>query len=283
VGLQGYDGVRDLLRLFRLFLLKGPLRQDVNLYHDTGRSSNAQLPALVITAGELDEALLGLTAEPLVDAYLAPKIDGLFAWQSFKWYRRQRSGQFRDALRNAQANRAFISRSIETGLVITYLFRSMMFLAIYPVRPLLRRFLWLQLRKLLLAQASGLPPDEFNDATLAVRSDIGVPGVFEEGTPWNVAELIAGGHWLLPAVVERKRYAFLWSLDSLAERLGQATLWPKIERHVSLLERKRGYPVDQKERLVLQRACLVLEEKIAELGGAVQLSHSRYYGDTKIL
>jgi hypothetical protein len=153
------------------------------------------------------------------------------------------------------------------------------------LRPLLRAYLRRSLRSLMLAQASGLPPHEFNSANLAVRPDIRVPGVFDEGKVWDVAELVAGAPSLLPAEVEKERYAFLWSPDTLAERLAQSRIWPRLDtpEYWSMLTRERGYSLGEEEFLGLKRACLVIEEKARELGGAVQLTHSGYYGHPAIV
>jgi hypothetical protein len=50
-----------------------------------------------------------------------------------------------------------------------------------------------------------------------------------------------------------------------------------------LLERERADLQDDEERVGLQRACLVIEERAREVTGAVQLSHSGYYGHPAVL
>jgi hypothetical protein len=268
----------------------GKQRRDVNLYHIPPvalyRVPSLQIDpfatpveALVVTAGQLDEALLGLSAEPLAVSYLRPEIDKLVSWR-FNWRLSQLPSGVDFVLYFTSIQRAF------AWLILVA--RNLLKLLLWPIyasilRPLSRAYLWNSLRRLLLAQATGLSPHEFNAASLAVRAEIGVPEVFDEGTAWNIAELIAGEPSVLPYPVERQRYAFLWSGEALTTRMSQSLIWPQIMCREPTLERTRGYPLEHEESLSLKRACVVLEEKASELGGAVHLAHSGYYGHRTVM
>jgi hypothetical protein len=133
-----------------------------------------------------------------------------------------------------------------------------------------------------LSQATGLHPGEFDGAAISIQSNIGIPEIFDE-TVWDIAELAASVPSFLGVPADKERYKFLWSSDALAARITTSNTWSLIESHRRHIERERGFDISAEERLALQRTCLVIEEKARELSGAVQLSHSGYYGHPEML
>jgi hypothetical protein len=247
-----------------------------NIYYqpEYRRSSRPRIETLVVSAAHLDEALLAHSAEPLVDAYLAPEIDKLTNWTS-KW----RSAVRPSGIPLAEFDmRAFAFLFLTISNVLRLAANSVL----APLRPILRAYLRRFVRRLMFTQATGLPSYELDGATISVRTDIG-DEAFVEGKVWNVAELAASAPSLLPPRVDKERYAFLWLEGALNARLGKSSLWQQVGKHQSALERERGHDLDDQERAALQRACLVIEERAGEFSGAVQLTHSGYYGHPVVL
>jgi hypothetical protein len=275
--LQGVSCLLPLGGVLSISLPDGKL-PDVNniYYHPTlFYRTRKRIEAFIVTAGQMDEALLGLSAEPFVDAYLALQMDKQRTARRVQWRFSRPIGApsyefdmetFR-FLRLAGIN---VLKVVVEG-------------ATRPLWPILQTYLRRTLRKLILSHATGLPPQEFKGAWISARTGIGRREEFDEGKIWDISELASRTPSLRQSVIEEKRYSFLWSSETLALRLGHSRIWPQITKYYPLLERERADLQDDEERVGLQRACLVIEERAREVTGAVQLSHSGYYGHPAVL
>jgi hypothetical protein len=159
-----------------------PVYRDTNIYHHTSSKQPEwtldnsvhkapPLASLVLSAGLLDEALMGLSIEPLVYGFLSPELKKRLTPRFWPGRRPIRSGE-----EWVNADPSFWGRT-PLRLIST------------PVKAVLSRvsrpWVYPRVIELILDSASaagfGLPPDEFSNAVLTPKTELKVPGVFEPG------------------------------------------------------------------------------------------------------
>jgi hypothetical protein len=230
-------------------------------------SAGPRLPALVVNAGALDEALMALSSEPLVKMFVRPMVADFTEFRLETEAPPPEVGVPHDlegavrVLRNA----GLWARRISLGPIMAML------------RPLVQRRAtdWLMntFRQVLVSGASGLPPHEVDDADLAVstRADV---AALDEGEVWDLSEYLAGHRAEAETVIDPRRYAFFWDAAARETRFRQSRI------HAQL-----AGPYANDPRLAeaeFQRMCLAIEERALEVMGGVEVLHSRYHHDPAI-
>jgi hypothetical protein len=262
-------------QFYKLLKLNIRAPGDSNIYYNLdGGIVPQRLRALVITFGELDEPLLGLSIEPMIDAYVTPLVKKYINWNlKFNWHLKwswrpltpvasPQPSKY-TAIRNeylvkhkvwspasllVQPEKLVYKFAYGFGRLAFYVIKAGVWpIAITVVVPFLRAFVQDKFRKMIFAQASGLPADDFSGSSLSVRTNIGVPSAFDEGKVWNAAALVAGEPSFEAVSTEQGRYAFLWLPDQCEKRLHHSRIWNKIRHHLNTVERKRGTSLDQEE------------------------------------
>jgi len=203
--------------------------QNTNVYFDEGvlpkndarnGSGRTTLPldALVVTAGLLDEALLGMSAEPLVFAALVPQIRSAV-------FKKTRWGLPPPPV--GASAKEFWHHPVHimwfSVRLIAQTTRNIVVLAFYPAvwlwRTGLASYLKNKILQVVSAAAFGLPPTEFAGARIAVRTDPGIPKLMRCHL-WATASLLInrptssaknGLHARIPST----RYAYLFDPTEL--------------------------------------------------------------------
>ena len=187
--------------------------------------------ALVLHAGLFDEALFGLSTEPLVYGALAPQIHSLLR-PPFEF----------------QIERPPIGRTMSPSDLV----RQVVGLAIKNVVAGSARLFGFILRrvgrgatgKLLQVVAGagiGISARELSDSIIVPRHDIGVPEFFKE-VVWDVRDELLES---LPAARSReevsRRYKCLWDKDELDRMVSGSTLWKQMMPQLDEIERHYRY------------------------------------------
>jgi hypothetical protein len=238
--------------------------------------------ALVISMGLLDEALLGLSAEPIVYGLLAPRIRAMF--EPRQSISREPMGNDSDDL-SAVMTGALQWMGRESWQKTAALRRWISWATSPLHRPAFQLLINTAesfLLRVIASAAFGVPPQEFSDSTIVVKKEIAVPQFFSEvhmdvSPSFQAEEPNAPqtSHVAEPADVNR--YAFLANddlLEKLAARSSLCGELEKSERH--LVARYRDYPEGGAGLLTrLRRISLTLEHRLGDL--ATGLGHGRYY------
>lgn len=258
---------------------------DVNMYHKITSSHQMEwtlddkvqkappLKTLVLSAGLLDEALMGLSIEPLVYGFLSPVLKERLTPDFFPSAPPIRSGEKDTMLTGTK--RLLWS-------VINYV--------LAPVTAVLLRALrwWMQprLTELMLDSASsagfGLPIHEFSNAVVIPLKELKVPDVFETGDVVDVTQLFAMARLTLPPPATPAGFDFLWDQSALEEWLEKSFTWPKVKPYLSDLKARTGRNDDPFE-LEVKRLCAIIDVRVREFGGMVELFHSKYYADEQVI
>ena len=269
---------------FTAFIDLNPPISDFNPYFREGKvraptttpeTSKLPLRTLVIDAGILDEVFLGYSAEPLVYGGLQPQIHMLFADSrsgvDVESEPGQPPGLARLLIRFAlESGRQLISRTFRP--LIVWLWES---------------YLTVKFVQMLSAFALGMPTRQFAPGLLMVTHQIDLPRFFDEYL-WNVTEILITQSPIRPLSVEgrKERFAFLWDKRELERLKSQSSLWPRFDlADRSLARRYRPFPQVREAELMdrLAQTTIMLEQRMAELVGSVDLVHSAYYTNDVII
>jgi hypothetical protein len=272
-----------------LEVLRSPERHDTNVYFDLGRSElrglaqamgsdkRLRLRCLVVSAELFDEAFLALSAEPVLVGALKPQIR--------KWLRLEPPGagapdEAETTLYSERGIDWWVARhrfGLGTVLVKvirlpgTVLARLSRFLWRQSLGPLVERVVMSVMRSVIQLIATGLHPQEMRHGReIALASRIGVPAVFEEGEPWDVTPIALAIPAFRGSARESERFAFL-----------KGTPLPKgaADNHF-LFGSLHAQGVTNAETL---KIALMVDERVREAVGAVQLAHSVYYGNEEVI
>ncbi len=283
---------------------------NTNLYflRRPGAPSNpaaSRIPALVVTARYLDEALIGLSSEPFVYANLAKRIDELLRLPVERTGRRAHHLLgFDNGVRPGYVGPMgwLFQRIVNSGSVV--------FLVVW--KPLRRHCVGPRMTQALLnilnSAACGIPADELRGARLAVLPRLDLPEVFDEEYQ-DVTDLFLR----LPrvsnpndgrAAIERvnERYAFLQSDDALARKMQTESLdgsgpWAALvasfdklySRYTASfeLESAAAPAVARMSRAEFEaetaRAWFTILERAKEASGAIDLNHSLYQSNPAVV
>lgn len=264
-------------------------RHDTNIYFNIPQNTVAGPIArpwrlCVIQSGFLDEALLALSAEPLLFAELGPllkrplgprltwtmtpDVTGEFAWKvpfNADWY-------------------LTMLRKI-TGLVLRWIYNitigSVLRLVGWFVTIATHRYLLKILLRSISSSGFGIPDHEFRAARIRV---IGNPALefFFEQEMWVATEALIAEAPVRPTAADRQaKWGFLSSDQLLEQALPSSQIWRRIITAAPRLRERFG--LASQDPTWLQRLSLALEERLREAAGLVPLNHSAYYSNTKVI
>jgi hypothetical protein len=279
-----FTGFWMFLATVSAFIDLTPTISDFNPYFREGEvhaptmlpeDSKLPLHTLVINAGILDEVFLGFSAEPLVYGGLQPQIHMLFAQSEADVDVGNEPGQ------PPGPARLLIRSTLRWGVRMTS----------WTFRPLIvwlwERYLTVKFVQVLSAFALGMPARQFAPGLLLVSHRINLPRFFREYL-WNVTEILVTRSPIQPLSPDgrKERFAFLWDERELERLKNQSMLWPRfIQADRSLARRYRPFPdVHQAELMKrLAQTTFMLEQRMVELVGSVDLIHSAYYNNEVII
>src|ERR1700682_3560098 len=151
---------------------------------------------------------------------------------------------------------------------------------LWPTKKLLARYLRRKLFELVKTAGYGISPAELRDAELDVEIIPRLRRIIDDHL-WLVTDDLARE---APSKAERTaadRYAFLWDCSKLQEQISNSPLlkhlWPLLARRDPDL----GVPLPLDD--TTSRLILTLEERMRELLGLVDLSHSHYYSNREVI
>lgn len=270
--------------LLGLAISSGSSKRDLNPYFDVRprkvfapvRESAIPYKTLVVNAGPLDEVILGFSSEPLIFSALLPLVRSVTRPRLA--FRLPKAPIGRDPKFSSQLWRFSLAAS-----------RFIQALVLLPLRPVVRmweRVLVEKIVQLISIPSMGFGSEEFDDAKLTVENTIGIPDFFAEETFDASASLAS--HPQFDSEAEGKRYAryeFLWNKEELQKRRDSSWLWPKMLQSRQELDHlhRRYFSGAQFTMDKLLPTCLALEERLKEVAGSVQLTHSAYYSDAAVI
>ena len=290
-------------------------RWDTNYYFDARALSRlfgpkvASVPALVVTARYLDEALLFLSAEPLAHLFIVSRVlnrlRGLLHWKSPDAAERHSShlvGEDPDALRSGTVLVDLVAKLV--GGVLK--------LVAAPLGWCIRKaFLERVTTRLVIdaleSAAFGLPMEEVRHASVEVKEQPDQPGFFTE-TLWRTQDLALLAAPPPPRIAgdAADRYAHLTDEQALrrrreraekveedeaenreAKRKATENTWMRLAALAPSICRAKNPMASQQEidayKEHLARLWFTLEERASELGGSVELVHSLYYSNERVV
>jgi hypothetical protein len=264
------------------------------------RGTMLPLRGLAITAGFLDEALLGLSTEPLVFAALVPQIRKL-VFRPMQWKLSGKrigadytAGSELDDLGNPREAPSPVEMTRKFVQVVSLVVRNAILLLFYPPLLLYRRWLeWYLTNRILQIVSSaafGLPPDEFTDARITVRSDPYVRR-FIECKMWDTASILIKQP---PSKSEtgnqieqmQNRYAFILDHDKFDTELASSWVWERVRSCLDDIHlRYIDYPGLHQQNLdkELSIVAVVLQKRLEEFIGLVKWTHSDYYTNADVV
>ena len=264
---------------------------DTNVYFDWGREylrrvsealkMQGRIRCLVVSAGLLDEALLGLSAKPVVE--------GVFRPQLREWLGLEPKGRGGEpSTRSVAVSAIGIDWGVDTGLIVKGLlgraFKALLFLPWKGLKILWRSLLapvletqtLVTVRRVAEMIATGLPAHVLRSATVDVDPNIGVDGVFEQHS-WNVTERSFSVVPFQRVQREGDRFAFLLAGHDL----------PSVdeERHLLYKALSERAPLEDRDQQTVQllQTALAIDERVGEAKRSVGLVHSTYYGDEEVI
>lgn len=269
-----------------LFVARAPPKPASNLYFDSMRNPlvhachgrpERRLGVLVITAQQLDEALLGLSARPAVFAYMTPHIRTLLT-----------PGFGLESLPPPHSNEtlgAALLRMVEWtgGLLLRNVASLLAWTVLAFLRPRLIRGFTDKLVNIVSAASLGVPAGEMRRADIEVSGDPRVAGAMRVET-WSTARLLAQLQLLNhdAAGENEARYRFVWN-DHALDTMSSDT-WNRVKEHEAHILRRFRYDHDVTLFTAdLKRTCATLDERVKEVTGSVSLTHKAYYGDERVI
>jgi hypothetical protein len=267
-------------------------RDDANIYFAVPQTYMSEQPRearerwqlLAIHAGLLDEALLGLSAEPLVAAGLGPLLRRPLV-PSLRWGIGKDPiglispvtplvGDFARLARQCALVCALWIHNLTVGFVLRTVAWIVAFVA--------HGFLLNAAIRLVSSIGMGVPDDELSDSRMSV---IPVPslGAFFAQESWDATQVLIEEPAKAPTPREQHlQWRFLSDPQALEAEIRTSLIWPYLKARQS--DRMDvGSAVAQPERLQIQRTSVALEHRIREALGLVPLNHSSYYGNSQVI
>jgi hypothetical protein len=300
-------------------------RFNTNLYfaeHGEVRRPVRPLDSLVVSAEYLDEALLALSAEPLIETEVAPRIDAwiypdlrkrlvnLSGWVRSRVRRKapRADEDFRHPFERYRSitGRYHNSFMAGSGAIVVFLVRlplliSRLVLSVVGAIPrsLVRDWLVRMVTDTATATIHGLPIEEVRGARIDVSSRIGIDAVFAE-QHLDVSAQVLDARRATSLAIDATRYGFLTNAAILKARrdteVESAGAWLRLEKRLpdlyrryaasGLLEaslRPRTGMTDQAFADRLASGWFVAMERFRELNGSVELFHATYYSDPAVI
>jgi hypothetical protein len=273
-----------VLFAFGLAMFLTSSRSELNLYFEdtlTGylllnypvrMTSDAVLPlkALVITSGLLDEVLLGMFSEPIVKAVIDDQVNRL-VFETHERPSRPPTG---------------IAQGVFTPILSRTIYRARVAAkfalrpVLWPVKALLARYMRRKLFELVKTTGYGVEASELRDASVEVDVYPRLRRVIEDHL-WVVTGDLAREPPSRAEGSAVERYAFLWDRNALQKQVSKSTLfehlWPLLVQRDPASGAR--LPLDDTTSAII----LTLEERIRELLGLVDLSHSHYYSNDEVI
>jgi len=267
-------------------------RGDTNIYFAVPRGIIADQPPegrarwrlLAIHTGLLDEALLGLSTEPLVAAGLGPVLRrplvpplqwhigedpiGLFAPTT------PIIGDFARLVRQGALVAALWIYNLTVGFVIRTLAWSVALVA--------HQLLLNTATRLVSSVGMGVGDDELRGARMHV---VPVPSIedFFAQEAWDATHALIEEPAKAPGPGEQQaQWKFLSDPQALAAAIEKSVIWPFLEPR-GIGQSGLDSEAARSEVLKLQRISVALEQRICEALGLVPLNHSSYYDNPTVI
>jgi len=265
-------------------------RSDRNVYFDIYSGAESPRPRelpwrlSVIQAGLLDEALLALSAEPLILAELAPRLRRPLTPRLSWSLPPDPTGQYRMMvpltpqymLRIARRGIALASRWFYNA-TIGFVLRLVGWIATFVAHQFLLR----TLLRSLSSGGFGLPEHEFHEARVNVQSEPSLQAFFQQEM-WDATQALVAEAPVRPTAADRHaKWGFLWDNDLLARGVETSPIWKRLSKAIPRPTQNQGAQLH--DQLRLQRVSLALEERLREASGLVPLNHSGYYSNQKVI
>ena len=244
------------------------------------------LGALVVHAGLIDEAQLAMSSYSIALAYLSPILDSLTSFRPRPRVTERVRGSTGDKLADAILSvQGWLTHAIAAVFMI--LATPLTWVASIVTRRLGRTLL----SRVLASAATGVGPHEFSLARITTEPWIGVPLIRE--WVWDVSRLLV----LTPPKSatnagpnetrgDKVRFSFLWDSKALADKEGESVLWERVRKSLPKAGGwhgafEAGGEANGNDRLL--RGCLILQEHIKGIAGAIELTHSAYYSNDDVI
>ena len=239
------------------------------------------LRTLVVNAAHADEALVSLTAEPLVYAGLMPALGNLIT-PRLSWNPPAPPETWNDDDLGA----AILRRAVWALLhVVRFPFRLVWLSYLRIRRHLVEDFLAGKLLTIVQTTSIGLDVDTVGGGALRVTDALDMHTDFDTDH-WDVAVHLSQADQVAAHPAPEPQRGATWLSDDavLEERAKASGLWRAVEPQLPALYRRYGVEADGSElRRTLMRNSVSLEDKIGSLTGHVELTHSGYYSDPVIV
>ena len=258
---------------------------DTNLYFDETSLNKlkpqAPTPALVVSAGRLDESFLAMSADPFAVAFFVPQLSAILGNSLDSPAYDEQTGR---SIGFSVLGEAYIDLLARGAWKIGYLLVSPIWVPLRDrvIHPLLSRVL-LDVVK---ATAFGLPPSELAGARIEISNRLQLPTWFEE-THVDAADVLlhAPPPVTTPVPPEQAaaQYEFLHVDEQLELKKPLSALWKTVS--AAMPDIRRHYRDQEPARLErdLLLHSVMLEERLKEIAGSVPLTHSRYYSNQQII
>jgi hypothetical protein len=294
-----------------LAFLRGYLesrRINTNIYFRSNPAPGEPLRCLTISAHLLDEALLALSAETIVYALLVPKI-----WDLIGMRRRS----FHDLLSSSSTGQAPIGAEEAENIAAYKKYSVLLLRAIlgllymvtvhwwwrYVVRLLVAPLAVGLVMNVVMSTAYGLPPRELRRARIHVSSSLDLPGAFDV-EEWSIGkEVLDESASSAPAPQSAEeistRYKHLVDDTELKLKVKESVAckalfsWERVQSFMpemydrylrSFSAEAKGSALDRdKFQREVARMWFTLQERTKEVIGAVELNHSLYYANPRVI
>jgi hypothetical protein len=268
------------------------LRRDTNVYFDMDSGYTAVVAGTtrapwrlsIIHAGLLDEALLALSAEPLVFAELAPRLKRPFT-PGLSWVlppdptgvRSMTVVPGSDDLVKLACQAAALAVQWGYNVSVGLALRFVGWIAALVAHRLILRTLLRSVN----SGGLGIPEHELRDARIDVVPIPSLRAYFDQET-WDMTQALVDEPPVgLTTADRRAQWGFLWDQEQLAAQIRESQIWKRISPTVPLIQKHRGAQFE--DHRWLQRVSVAVEERIREASGLVPLNHSGYYSNQKVI
>jgi hypothetical protein len=259
-------------RLGRIVLMGTPFLSTYghNLYFHDSFHFGFSRDVLAVTSRALDEILLGMACEPVAESFIVPQVRSFLG----RWF----------FLNKPATKKRSLIRTC-CAWIIFVVWRSTLYSLAWCAARITERIVMAVLRRSIRAFVSGVPAgDRRGSPNLAVKSEPPESKVLDFVT-WDVTNILLSGtseepsHPAAETEDSQGKYDFLWNQELFDAKLATSFLWKAYTKTAKL--RRWGRPLYEPESL--QRACVTLEQKILDVLGAINLDHSHYYNNEKII
>jgi hypothetical protein len=264
-------------------------RTDTNVYFNIHRGYGAdefrpsELPwrLSVIQAGLLDEALLTLSAEPLILAELAPRLTRpltpRLSWALPADATGDHSGIMSITPQHVLKQAVKLVGQWTYNAAIGFPLRLLGWIATLVAHQFLLRTLLRSIK----SGGFGIPEREFDDARVTVVPIPSLDAFFRQ-QEWDATQALVEEAPMRPTAADRHaQWGFLWDEELLSVEVRSSPTWKRVSAALPHLKRQHGAHFD--DEVALQRVTVALEERLREASGLVPLNHSGYYSNQKVI